>query len=333
MPLTPGTKESYLGAFLECIIYGFYLSAFMECCILFRRKERRRDMKQTYVIFTAAVMFIFITVRCIIDTYRCVAAFDVTDPNGDFGLGDPNTTLDLVTNAFWFFLTPFADAFIIFRTFHVWNRNWFVIVLPVLLCLANLGSSVWLMIALANLETGLGPTVWANIVFKSLNLFLSLTLCTNIVCTGLISFRIMSLHRQITLSSNIAPTYTVRAISIIVESAAIYTLVLVGALVSNRANSFVNFVFFDCTPPTIGLVFSYIIIRVSRGTAYEERPTNTTLVSQASVRFRSGNSGLDTQTYELDRTPSVQVRLDRETETGAIRTSTQYGAKQADAVV
>ncbi|KAF7376767.1 hypothetical protein MSAN_00094000 [Mycena sanguinolenta] len=250
MPLTPGTKESYLGAFLECIIYGFYLSAFMECCILFRRKERRRDMKQTYAIFTAVVMFIFITVRCIIDTYRCVAAFDFTDPNGDFGLGDPNTTLDLVTNAFWFFLTPFADAFIIFRTFHVWNRNWFVIILPVLLCLANLGSSVWLMIALANLETGLGPTVWANIVFKSLNLFLSLTLCTNIVCTALISFRIISLHRQITnLSSNIAPTYTMRAISIIVESAAIYTLVLVGALVSNRANSFVNFVFFDCTPP------------------------------------------------------------------------------------
>ncbi|KAJ6456494.1 hypothetical protein C8R45DRAFT_579663 [Mycena sanguinolenta] len=335
MPLTPGTKESYLGAFLECIIYGFYLSSFMECCVLFCRKERRRDVKQTYVIFTAVVMFIFITVRCVIDIYRCVAAFDITDPSGDFGLGDPNTTLDLVTNAFWFFLTPFADAFIIFRTFHVWNRNWFVIILPVLLCVANLGSSIWLMVALANLETGLGPTVWANIVFTSLNLFLSLTLCTNIVCTGLISFRIMSLHRQIThMSPNIAPTYTVRAISIIVESAAIYTLVLVGALASNRANSFVNFVFFDCTPPTIGLVFSYIIIRVSRGTAYEEQPTNATLVSQASVRFRSGNNtGVNTQAYELDRNPGVQVRLDRETETDVTRLSSNYGVKQADTMV
>ncbi|KAF7376791.1 hypothetical protein MSAN_00096400 [Mycena sanguinolenta] len=132
--------------------------------------------------------------------------------------------------------------------YHRPRRNCFVIILPVLLCLANLGSSVWLMIALANLETGLSPTVWGNIVFKCLNLFLSLTLCTNIVCTTLISFRIISLHRQIThLSLNTAPpTYTVRAMSIIVESAAIYTLVLVGALVSNRANSFVNSVFFDC---------------------------------------------------------------------------------------
>ncbi|KAJ6456469.1 hypothetical protein C8R45DRAFT_1222151 [Mycena sanguinolenta] len=287
MPLTPGTKESYLGAFLECIIYGFYLSTFIECCILFRRNEKRRDMTQIYVIFTAAVMFIFITVRCVLDTYRCVAAFDITDLGGNFGLGDPSTTLDLVTNAFWFFLTPFADAFIIFRTFHVWNKNWFVIILPVLLCLANLGSSIWLMIALANLDTGLGPTVWSNIVFESLNIFLSLTLCTNIVCTSgyslfsnpripcsfhhttaLISYRIMRIHHEITsLSSSLAPTYTVRAISMVVESAAIYTLVLVGALVSNRANSFLSFVFFDCTPSTIGLVFSYIIIRVSRGTA------------------------------------------------------------------
>ncbi|KAJ7234873.1 hypothetical protein B0H12DRAFT_152832 [Mycena haematopus] len=250
MPLTPGTKESYLGAFLEDIIYGLYLSAFVECCTLFWMKERRRNVKQKYVIFTAVLMFALITTRCIIDTYRCVAAFDATD--GDFGLGDPNTTLDLVTNAFWFFLTPVADAFIIFRTFHVWNRNWFVIIIPVLLCLANLGSSIWLMVALANLETGLGPTVWSNVVFKSLNLFLSLTLCTNIVCTGLISFRIMYIHRQITwLSPNLRPTYTMRAVSIIVESAAIYTLVLVGALVSNSADSFVNFVFFNCTPPTI----------------------------------------------------------------------------------
>ncbi|KAJ6456433.1 hypothetical protein C8R45DRAFT_1222120 [Mycena sanguinolenta] len=244
MPLTPGTKESYLGAFLECIIYGFYLSTFIECCILFRRNEKRRDMTQIYVIFTAVVMFIFITVRCVLDTYRCVAAFDITDLGGNFGLGDLNTTPDLVTHAFWFFLPPFADAFIILRT---WNRNCFVIIPTRALVPRKFGE--FYLGHLANLDTGLGPTVWSNIVFESLNVFLSLTLCTNMVCTTLISYRIMRIHREITsLSSSLAPTYTVRAISMVVESAAIYTLVLVGALVSNRANSFLIFVFFDCTP-------------------------------------------------------------------------------------
>ncbi|KAJ6456428.1 hypothetical protein C8R45DRAFT_1034453 [Mycena sanguinolenta] len=300
MPLTPGTKESYLGAFLENIIYGFYLSAFIECCVLFRVKERRRDAKQKYMIFTALLMFVLITMRCIIDTYRCVAAFNATDEF--IGIGNPNSTLDLITNACWFFLTPFADAFIIFRTFYVWERNWLVIIIPVLLCLANLGSSIWLMTALANLE--LSPAVWGNIVFKSLNLFLALTLCTNIICTALISFRVLHIYHQVSCSelATTSGTYSVRAVSAIVESAAIYTLVLVGALISNKVNSYVNFVFFNCTPPTIGLVFSYIIIRVSRGTSYGGAET---VASRPTIQFQAHPTA--TQIYELDRNPGSPV--------------------------
>ncbi|KAJ7259993.1 hypothetical protein B0H12DRAFT_407075 [Mycena haematopus] len=306
MSLAPATKESYLGAFLENIIYGFYLSAFIECCILFWMKKKRREAKQKYMIFTAIVMFILITTRCIIDTYRCVAAFDAV--GAEFGIGAPNSTLALVTNACWFFLTPIADAFIIFRTFLVWNRNWLVIVPPIILCLANLGSSIWIIIALANLDMGLGPTVWGNVVYKSLNLFLSLTLCTNVMCTALISVRILRLHRRIAWMSISSPTYTMRAVSIIVESAAIYTLLLVGTLVSSSVNSYVNFVLINCTPPTIGLVFSYIIIRVSRGTSCEE---NATIASMGTMRFQHAGHPTVTQSHEMP----VQVHLEREIET------------------
>ncbi|KAF8138049.1 hypothetical protein K438DRAFT_1881014, partial [Mycena galopus ATCC 62051] len=274
------------------------------------RKRGMRSRWQMYVIFTAVVMFVLITMRCIIDTYRCVAAFDVVDAG--FGIGAPNATIGLVTNAFWFFLTPIADAFMIFRTFHVWNRSYLIIITPTMLCVANLGSSIWVTIALAKLDTE-GPAIWGNIVFKSLNLFLSLTLCTNIICTGLISFRILRIHRQLRWISSVSgPTYTMRVLSVIIESAAIYTLLLVGTLISNEASSYVNFVFFNCTPPTIGLVFSYIIIRVSRGTSYGENPATATV---GTVHFRQGPL---TTNYELDQTPSgpvgaVQVRLERET--------------------
>ncbi|KAF7376696.1 hypothetical protein MSAN_00086600 [Mycena sanguinolenta] len=240
MPLTPGTKEVYLGALLGNIIYGFYLSAFVECCVVFVRvKEERTDARQKYIIFTAALMFLLITTRCIINTYRCVAAFNVAE---DFvGIGNPDSTLDLIANACWFLLTAFADAFIIFRTYIVWERNWLVIIIPVLLCLANLGSSIWLMTALADLK--FSPTVWESIAYKSMNLFLVLTLCTNIICTALISFRILRIYREVSSTSRM---YRMRAVSAVVESAAIYTLVLVGALIGNGMNSYVNFVFFYC---------------------------------------------------------------------------------------
>ncbi|KAJ6456429.1 hypothetical protein C8R45DRAFT_1110945 [Mycena sanguinolenta] len=313
MALTPGTKEVYLGAFLGNIIYGFYLSVFIECCVVFRVKERRH-VKRKYMIFTAGLMFVLITVRCIIDTYRCVAAFDATD---EFvGVGNPDSTLDLIANGCWFFLTPFADAFIIFRTYCVWDRKRLVIVIPVLLCLANLGSSIWLMTALADLK--FSPAVWRNIVFKSMNLFLSLTLCTNIICTGLISFRILHIHNQVSCLETTSGTYSMRAVSAIVESAAIYTLVLVGALIGNTMNNYVNFVFFYCTPPTIGLVFSYIIIRVSRGTSYGD---DETVVSRPTIHFREAYPTAR-QTYELDRNPGspagpgpLQLHSEDESET------------------
>ncbi|KAJ6456459.1 hypothetical protein C8R45DRAFT_1082156 [Mycena sanguinolenta] len=292
MPLTPGTKESYLGAFLGNIVYGFYLSVFIECCILFRVKERRRDAKQKYMVFTAVLMFVLITMRCIIGTYRCVAAFNVTD---EFvGIGNPDSTLALIANGCWFFLTPFADAFIIFRTYYVWERNRLVIIIPVLLFLANLGCSIWLMTTLAEFH----PAVWRKIAFDSLNLFLVLTLCTNIICTALISFRVLRIYHQVSCLESNSGTASMRAVSAIVESAAIYTVLLVGALVGNKVDTFVNFVFFNCTPPTIGLVFSYIIIRVSRGTSYGD---DETVVSRPTIHFREDYP--TRQTYELDQNP------------------------------
>ncbi|KAF8170518.1 hypothetical protein K438DRAFT_1982665 [Mycena galopus ATCC 62051] len=285
----PGTKESYLGAFLENIIYGIYISGFIECCLVFKRKETKRDAKQMYVIFTAVLMFILITTRCIIDTYRCVAAFDAV--GAQIGLGTFDATISLVTNTCWFFLTPVSDALIIFRMFHIYNRNWWIIVLPTTLCIANLGSSVWVTLALSKLDTE-GPSIWGNIVFKSLNLFLSLSLCTNVICTGLISFRILSIRRRQT--SGLAGSsfmYTKKDISIIVES--------------GRVNSYINFVFFDCTPPTIntkGLVFAYIIIRVSKGTSYES------IVMMQPVHVRGGNMAT-AHSYELDAVARSETQI------------------------
>ncbi|KAF8181719.1 hypothetical protein K438DRAFT_1767799 [Mycena galopus ATCC 62051] len=253
--------------------------------------------------------------RCIIDTYRCVAAFGmdvviestIDAVGAQIGLGTFDATISVVTNACWFFSTPVADALIIFRTFHVYSRNWWIIIIPTALCIANLGSSVWVTLSLSKLDTE-GPSIWGNIVFKSLNLFLSLSLCTNVICTGLISFRILNIHLQISELAGSRPTYTMRVVSVIVESG------------RNSVKSYVNFVFYDCTADTPNhrcsnfnsrtIQFAYIILRVSRGTSYE-----STGMTQ-SVHFPRGNMAA-AHSYELDVAArgAVQVHLQRETET------------------
>ncbi|KAJ7094091.1 hypothetical protein C8R44DRAFT_814500 [Mycena epipterygia] len=90
-------------------------------------------MKNTYIMVTIFLMFLFITARCVIDNFRCIAALD----NIGLDFGPPNNTLGVLTNTCWALATAVADAFIIFRTFTVWNRNWFVIILPSMLFLGN----------------------------------------------------------------------------------------------------------------------------------------------------------------------------------------------------
>jgi hypothetical protein len=83
----------------------------------------------------------------------------------------------------------------------VWNKNWFVIILPTSLCVANFGvfhlpsphsqeishvltgSSIWLIISLLQFNPD-GESVFQNNVIKSTNAFIALTLCTNLICTG-----------------------------------------------------------------------------------------------------------------------------------------------------
>ncbi|KAJ7688264.1 hypothetical protein B0H17DRAFT_1068945 [Mycena rosella] len=307
MAVAPGTKETYIGAFLENIIYGLYLSVFFECCALLWRKKLH-GAKSMYLMVTTALMFILITARCIIDTYRCVIAFD----NPDVDFGPPNSTLGLITNACWALVTPVADIFIVFRTFIVWNRNWYIVILPMLLCLANFGIGILVILSLV--EVGDQNSAISSSKVDSLNAFISLSLCTNVVCTGLIAFKIIQVYRQVAwmVSNNAGRADSMRILSIIVESAAIYTLLLIATLITDHVASFVTFILIDCTPPTIGLVFSYIIIRVSRGTSYGEsteqgtissirahRPTDRTFESGPSLSSRSGAKS------------EVQIRLER----------------------
>ncbi|KAK6988055.1 hypothetical protein R3P38DRAFT_2661090 [Favolaschia claudopus] len=253
MPIVPGTRESYIGVFLENIIYGVYLSVFVECFTLVANKKTR-GIKHMYLMATTVIMFILITMRCVIDTFRCVAAFDGTDL--DFGA--PNSPLGILTNACWALVTPVADIFIVFRTYIVWGYDWRVVILPALLSLANLGTGALVIAAL--IEAGDQNSAISSSKVDSLNAFISLSLCTNVVCTGLIAFRIVQVHRQVSwmVASNARrSSESLRVLSIIVESAAIYTLLLIATLITDHLDGFVSFILINCVSchvPTVKIV-------------------------------------------------------------------------------
>ncbi|KAF7359670.1 hypothetical protein MVEN_00691200 [Mycena venus] len=329
MPVIPGTKESFIGALLENIIYGVYFSVFSECCVLFYKKKKTQGTVHAYLLVTTGVMFTLITVRCILDNYRCIIAFN----NDDLNPGPPNSVTGILGNACLVLVVIVADVFIVFRTFIVWSRNWLVIIIPSLLFLANLIIAVFAMISYVELGSA-NATIWSSVDW--LNAFISLTLCTNTICTGLISFRIIQVYRRVawmTSARSRSGHESLRIVSVIVESAATFTTMLVATLVVGRLKGFVIFILIDCLPPTTGLVFSYIIIRVSRGTSYGEMPLNhpppilPPMFSQYySGNNRGGESGSgQTISITLERTTHVEGRMIDD----ALTSEGQDGAKYA----
>ncbi|KAF8168611.1 hypothetical protein K438DRAFT_1856313 [Mycena galopus ATCC 62051] len=311
MAILPGTKESYIGALLENIIYGAYLSGFFECCAVFS-KSQTRSTRHTYLLVTTGLMFIFITMRCIIDTYRCIAAFD--DPNLNFG--PPNSPLGILTNSCCMMVFILADIFIIFRTFIVWNKRWIFIVLPSILCLADFILGIVAIVALS--ESGRSnAVVWTSVNW--LIYVFAFTVSINVVCTGLISFRILAMHRRVARMVVNGRTATLKIVSVIVESAAIYTAILLVTIAVVQTQNFAFFVVIDCLPPTIGLVFSHIIIRVSRGTSFGETTVNlntTTTSQQYSSNHHDFRPGESIITRSGGKT-EVHIRLEQITQGSA----------------
>ncbi|KAJ7306922.1 hypothetical protein DFH08DRAFT_1053893 [Mycena albidolilacea] len=307
MPIDP-VRSSYIGVFLENILYGFYLAVFLESCIILARKQKSRNLKQMFVLGTAIALFIFITLRCAIDIAQCI--YNIQD--GVLVLDALNNTRGVITNLCWCIATLIADMFIIFRTFIVWKKNYWITLLPFLLLLANTGVVIWSMYSFVSFNPA--TDVFSQITI-TIDIFLYLTLFTNVLCTGLISYKIFNVRRNVAgvmsgSGNNHSDGVTSRIITIIVESAAVYTLLLVAQLIANSVRSYVTYLLIDMTPPTIGLVFSYIIIRVSRGSSYGDSSGRVdTSLSRDRGNFelsgtRGGRSGVRSE---------VQVRLERVT--------------------
>ncbi|KAJ6541564.1 hypothetical protein B0H19DRAFT_1173618 [Mycena capillaripes] len=196
--------------------------------------------------------------------------------------------------------------FIVYRAFVVWGRSKPIVIIPSLLVLANIVIGIIAMMSL--FESG---TVWSPVYW--MEAFISLTLCINIICTGLISFQIIRVYRRVAwMTSTDSSSESIRIVSIIVESAAVYTAMLVATLVVARLRGFGIYILFDCLTPTIGLVFSSIIIRVGHGTSFGEMTGNKTPTVSSPVFGRNSRTIESGQTINitLERTTHESARID-----------------------
>ncbi|KAH7103201.1 hypothetical protein BKA62DRAFT_697632 [Auriculariales sp. MPI-PUGE-AT-0066] len=255
-----GAMESLVGIMLETLFYGGFLIVSWECLISLRR--RARDGKaHWYMTCTFAVLFICISMRTIIDLKRTIVSFTHPSDQGLIDLGGPRTVESLMTNALLVVIAVVADAFLIYRVHIVWQSGVLVIILPVLLLLGTAGGGVMVIYALYNASVS-NPITFL-LVNQGFEVFLSFTVACNAVCSLLIAGRILWIRRKSSAQGTTADAVS-KIVAVMVESAALYTAVLVAEIIAITRSSPLNFLFINWMGPLIGLVFAYIIIRAAR---------------------------------------------------------------------
>ncbi|CCM04655.1 uncharacterized protein FIBRA_06839 [Fibroporia radiculosa] len=250
----PTARAPLVSVSLQGIVYGFSTCMFgMTVWVLTIQRKGRANRAMLAI---SSFMWIIDTLRIVIDMTDLVDAFvnHLHDGPGDSGpeafISAFSRPISLVDNGIYCLQTLIGDAVVIYRCYIVWQSVW-MIVIPSLAWMGSLGSIIFVMYSFAK-----GIVTGQRIV-----LVYSFTLAANLTATLALAYRIWKVDkeaRHLRDSSN-----TLRPVLLtIIESGAIYTALLIFALITVTHALEVEYVVNSIMPAMIAITFDMIFIRI-----------------------------------------------------------------------
>ncbi|OBZ74463.1 hypothetical protein A0H81_05112 [Grifola frondosa] len=247
----PLAVAELIALFLESLVFGAFcvLYGISTWILLYRSNNRNRTTLNKMLFATSTLMFALCVAHLGLDVHRAIQGFidEGGSPDGTtiFFNGIDNPTH--VTKSIIFITqTLVGDSFVTYRLFIVWNREWRVIIIPILLLI---GTGISGYGACYQFTTLNGQSlIFESSIRPWLIAFFCISLCTNALATILISAKIMwSNHRVRKYRTSIGSSHW-QVVETVIQSAAIYSAALI------------------CLMSTyVGVVFTLIIIRVGLG--------------------------------------------------------------------
>ncbi|KAG2130156.1 uncharacterized protein EDB93DRAFT_1234236 [Suillus bovinus] len=265
MALTISTAE-LIGVFIESLAYGVYLMVFIQCIFVLRKRHSRPS---DYLLGTAVSLFILITAHLFIDILRNMQAFttDEAVPNYPTRYYDTfNTWQNILKSGLYVAVTLVSDAFILYRSFILWGRNYLICAFPFLLFIADIVIGV-LWVYTLNFVV-LGDNVFADALSVRVKIFSSITLAMNVICTLLIAFKILKIQKAVAHFVKGSGDQVSRLVPIMIESGSVYSALLVVMIVTYTSKSAAIFIILNPMSPIIVSSFSSVIVRVGMGLSH-----------------------------------------------------------------
>ncbi|PPQ75319.1 hypothetical protein CVT26_015173 [Gymnopilus dilepis] len=209
----------------------------------------------------------------VVQLYRYMRAFILdVDPRGYlFYMRNLKRWDSQAVNVSMVLTTWLSDGLVIYRCYLIWNCNFWVVLVPILLLLFAIGLNTTTLAWFQHPALITRSTGWAL-----MNLIYPIALLRNVITTGLIVLKIWRQHRSSAAAGLIdhgSPLNLARLLRIVVESAMVYTLQLFVLLILYFLKSNVQIILQTAIVPSAGLVFVLIAVRVH--TIQEQSTTGT----------------------------------------------------------
>ncbi|KAF8961060.1 hypothetical protein BDZ97DRAFT_1921587 [Flammula alnicola] len=249
--------RSFQDIVVEGFLAGLYTAAFV--VTIFGLYKRRSEGSTLFMLLITALMYLMSMIHFADHWYfaRLAYVFHNTGPEGILNSLESETFAGEMTGSVAFATnTLLADCLFIWRCWIIWDRNWKVVLLPVLTTL------VGTRLNLANE----GALLSQNFIDTGTP-YLGLSLATTLLVTIFIMFRIYQVSSELQKQSGGRFSLYTSATEIIVESALLYSVsLLVLMVLIVRMNS--NYIYVqNIVAQTTGLAPTLILARISLGLA------------------------------------------------------------------
>ncbi|KAH7930154.1 hypothetical protein BV22DRAFT_1028657 [Leucogyrophana mollusca] len=263
-----------IGFGCEAVLYGGYCVLFIvSLMVLLRRKSSTRSISNP-VLLANCLLFLCCTTHFALEFNHYCTTLQSTGVPGYSQENRPLAAADFLIS-----LTDLiGDLILLYRCWMVWGKNYYVIILPFFTAIAGFACimEVFHDVLILVSEGSAAGTPPADLVPLGIAGYV-LPLATNVVVTGLIAYRIWDSSRDINYNLIGGTGAARRALTLIIESGALYLVVqlifVVLFAMANPAEAIMGVI----AVQIYGIAPTLIIIRVSLGISSEH--TSKTMAS------------------------------------------------------
>jgi len=263
-------------------------------------------------------MFVLATIYLIVQarTVQLVYIDNRNYPAGPWAwfLNYQSLPVNVIFYATFFLMTFFADALVLWRCWVIWVSSGhltaaLVIAFPSIMLLASfVMGTLW---TLQSSQPGL--SLYSALPLAYGTSYYTISISINIILTILIAIRL--LHHRRTVLRNLSAEYAteyVTILTIIIESAALYSIFAIPFIVTYALNNPLNQVFLGFAQSAQQISTYLIIYRVSQGRAWS-RKTSTESTKLSTMHFankRAPSVGTDSSIQPESRSPMKHFHED-----------------------